>query len=239
MTDLDTLLSQASHSPTAPAPDAVVDADLARGRRALTHRRARRTGTRSVLAGALAIGAFAAFSPGGHTAGATSASPSVSTPAGGGTLTTAATTLATGKAVTPVAVPGIKLVAYTGRQPQGYTVDSVPSGWEIQGVNNVALVIAPVDFADQQVDSFEGKLVVMLESVDQTDIPAGNPVSVGGLKGVVSHTEDNLGPSLWFTDAAGHKLDIQVPAALHWTDVQIAAFGASVHVNASAEAGRG
>ena len=142
MTDLDTLLSQAAHSPATPAPEAVVDADLARGRRALNHRRMRRTGTRSVLAGALAIGAFAAYSPGSHPAGTAPRRAAGCTPTRQASLTPPRP--ATGKAA---AVPaGIKLVAYTGEQPKGYTVDSVPAGWELQGVNNFALVIAPVGY---------------------------------------------------------------------------------------------
>lgn len=232
MTDLDTLLSQATHSPATPASEAVVDADLARGRRALNHRRMRRTGTRSVLAGALAIGAFAAYSPGSHPATSTTASKPAAT-TGKPSLTS--TTTATGTA--PSA--GIKLVAYTGEQPKGYTVDSVPAGWELQGVDNFALVIAPVGDPDTSISDFEGKLVVMLESKDQHGVPSGDAVMVGSAHGVVTHLGDNEGPILYFTDASGHRLDIQVPAALHWSDAQIAAFGAAVHVNASAEAGVG
>jgi hypothetical protein len=230
MTDLDTLLSQAAHPSTSPAPDSVVDADLARGRRALNHRRRRRTGTRSVVAGALAIGAFAAFSPGSHSSGSSVTGPSIG-------ATTAGT--ATKAAVTGGAVAGIQLVAYTGDQPKGYTVDSVPSGWEIQGVSNLALVVAPVGDADQDIDDFAGKLVVMLESEDQKTAPTGTPVTVGSFTGVINHDEDNVGPALFFTDGAGHRLAIQVPAALHWSDAQVAAFGTCVHVNATAQEGKG
>jgi hypothetical protein len=231
MTDLDTLLSQAAHSPAGPVPDGVVDADLVRGRRALNHRRMRRTGTRSVLAGALAIGAFAAYSPGTH--------PATSTTAGKPATGAKTPTLTTTKSTVGAAPAGIKLVAWTGEQPKGYTVDSVPAGWEIQGVDNFTLDIAPVGFPDQDISDFVGKLVVMLASKDETGTPTGTPVSVNGRPGVVNHDEDAVASTLSFTDAAGHKLDIQVPPALHWTDAQIAAFGASVHVSATAEAGVG
>lgn len=238
MTDLDTLLSQAAHSPTGPASDATVDADLARGRRALTHRRMRRTGTRSVLAGALAIGAFAAYSPGSHPSTGTTAGKPVTS-----TATTKAPTLSTttaGKSGSVTA--GIKLVAYTGEQPEGYTVDSVPAGWEIQGVNDFALAIAPVGFADQSIDSFRGKIVVMLQSMDAKPLtPAqGNTVAVGNGTGIVSNFDRQDGLQLNYKDATSGKwVMVQAPLSLHWTDAQLGTFAAGVHVNASAQAGRG
>ena len=36
-----------------------------------------------------------------------------------------------------------KLVAYTGEQPAGFTLDRVPDGWEVQGVNRFFLMLAP------------------------------------------------------------------------------------------------
>jgi hypothetical protein len=222
MTDLHSLLSQAAQPDGAPAPDSVVDADLVRGRRALTHRRMRRTGTRSALAAVVAIGTFAAVHPGGSSSGTTAAPAK-----------TKATTAATKTNL------GVKLVAYTGAQPAGYTVDSVPAGWEIQGVNNDDLAIAPVGFADQDLSVFEGKLVVMLLSKDATPPTTGTPVDLGVAgTGRIDHSNPGE-PILTFKDAAGHWLDIQVPPALHWTDAQVAAFGAAVHANSTAVAGVG
>ena len=213
MTDLQSLFSQAARAGDGPAAEGVVDADLVRGRRALTHRRMRRTGTRSVLAAALAIGTFAAVSPhGGHDSAST----------------------ATGKP----ASASIKLVAWTGAQPQGYTVDSVPAGWEIQGVNNFVLAIAPIGFPNQRLDVFSGKLVVMLLSPDEAPPTTGTRVDIGVAgTGRISHL--NPEPILTFEDSHGRWLDIQVPVALHWTDAQVVAFGEAVHANATAVAGRG
>jgi hypothetical protein len=223
MTDLDTLLSQAAHSPVHPASESLVDADVARGHRALVHRTMRRTGTRSVLAATLAVGTFAAVHASGHPAG--------------GTSTTALKPST--QQVRPAVAPTVKLVAYTGAQPAGYTVDSVPAGWEIQGVTNFALAIAPVGFADQSLDSFQGKLVVMLMSKGQEPPTTGVPVDVGVPgTGRISHSNPGE-PILTFQDSAGRWLDIQVPASLHWTDAQVVAFGAAVHANGSAVAGQG
>jgi hypothetical protein len=224
MTDIDTLLAQAAQSPVAPASKSTVDADVARGHRALVHRNLRRLGTRTALAAVVAVGVVGAVHVSSGSSGTTSA-------------TTTPTTHVSG--VEPNAAnPSIKLVAYTGSQPDGYTVDSVPAGWEIQGVNNLALDIAPVGFADKDLNSFAGKLVVMLMSKDEKPPTTGVPVNVG-VPGTGRISHFNPGPILTFQDSAGHWLDIQVPASLHWSDAQVAAFGAAVHANATAEAGVG
>jgi hypothetical protein len=233
MTDLHSLLSQAAHADSAPAPDSVVDADLVRGRRALTHRRMRRTGTRSALAAVVAIGAFAAVHPGGSSSGTTAAPATAKAP-----VTTTAKTTAAATKVSTVDL-GVKLVDYTGTQPEGYTVDSVPAGWEIQGVDNDVLTIAAVGAANQDKDNFVGKLVVMLQSKDDHHTLTGNPTTIGDAPGIIDHSEDVHGTVLFYTDPAGHRVEIQVPPELHWTDAEITAFGNSVHVSSTAVAGVG
>lgn len=217
MTDPDSLLHdlhEAAHA-TLPSPTAAqVDADVTRGRRALHHRRARRIGTRTMLVGVLALGTVAVVHSEGGRPSTVTARP------------------------TTQAAPAVRLVAYTGQQPAGYTVSSVPAGWEVQGVNNFTLVIAPVGFKNQRLDVFEGKLVVMLSSVDEKAPTDGVKVAVGSGTGLVSHANPGT-PILYFTDAAGHLVVIQQPAALHWSDAQLAEFGAGVHVNANAEQGHG
>jgi hypothetical protein len=213
MTELETLFDSARTTQT--APPTAIDADVARGRQALKRRRLGRT---PVVAGAAAVVAVAGFALSQHAATppapATNASP-------------------TG------AQAGIRLVAYTGAQPQGYTVDSVPAGWEIQGVDNYVLAIAPVGDKDTNIDSFEGKLVVMLRSKDDTGARAGDAVTIGSQPGVIDHSQDAFVTQVFYTDAAGHRVDIQVPPTLHWTNAEIVAFAASVHVNATAQAGVG
>jgi hypothetical protein len=217
MTDLETLLLDAGRAGAEP-PAYVVDDDLARGRRALVRRRLRRGGSRSLLVAAAVVGSLLVV----QTQSASPTSPArTATPSAPGSTSTS-----------------INLVAYTGSQPQGYTVDSVPDGWEIQGVDNYALVIAAVGNPDRQLDSFAGKLVVMLLSKDASIPTTGTRVAVGSTTGIVSHV-DPATAQLFFTDAAGHVLDIQVPAALNWTDAQIGQFGAVVHANPSAQAGVG
>jgi hypothetical protein len=138
-----------------------VHADLDRGRRALRQRR-----TVQQLAGsALAVAALAAgvvFVNG-----------------------TSATTTPVPRAGGSVGVPVTKLVAYRGDQPKGYTIDKVPNGWEIQGDDRNALVLAPKDALDKDPNSFVGKIGIMLQSKDQHGAPAGKKVMVGDVPGVL------------------------------------------------------
>jgi hypothetical protein len=215
MTDLDSLLNTAAGSPR-PTTGTDVNADLARGRRALRNRRASRLGG----------GAFAVLLVAGvvvaQNGGAFDGSPA------GGTAV--------------VTQPDIAFVAYTGAQPEGFTVSTVPKGWRIQGVNSYALLIVPPGNTrpgdDIELSSFEGKLVVMLESADVTEAPTGTPISVGDREGVVSKPGDGYGQLHW-TDAAGHRLDVQWPLTAGWSDRDVADFAAGVTALSGAKAGRG
>lgn len=243
MTDLETMLSDAGRARSAHAtPDGVVDEDISRGRRALARRRMRQGGTRFAVVAALIAGAFVVVQPkdNGTTEIATPPATNADTSAGAPSVDAPA-----------VATPSIKLVAYTGAQPAGYTVAMVPDGWEIQGVDNYALTIARKGDPDTHINSFVGKLVVMLQSKDEDDRTDGTEVAVGTATGRIVRGDGGMAPDgtitegdqdaarLFFKDSAGHRLVIQVPAALHWSDAQIAEFGAAVHANAHAEAGVG
>ena len=137
----------------------------------------------------------------------------------------------------PVTTPAVRLVAYTGEQPSGYRVASVPAGWEIQGADPFAMTIAPIGFADQHPASFVGKLVVMLRSADDTGTPAGTARPVGKGTGYLNHTEGIV--VLTYQDSAGHWIQLQVPPSLHWSDDDVAAFGAGVEITRDAAPGRG
>lgn len=132
----------------------------------------------------------------------------------------------------------IQFVAYTGEQPKGFTVETVPAGWKIQGVTEYALLIVPPSGADDSLDSFVGKLVVMLESQDATGPFEGKEIAVGDRTGVVSRPGDGYG-QLHFTDANGNRLDVQWPDNKQWTDAEMADFAAGITVLDGAKAGRG
>ena len=215
MTDLNSLLNGAAggHRPTTGID---VDADVTRGRRALRNRRANLIGR----------GAFAVVLMGGvvvaQNGGAFDGSPPAK------------------DAV--VAVPNLAFVAYTGEQPVGFSVTTIPAGWRIQGVNEYSLLLVPPGndkpASDVELSSFEGKLLVALESLDYVGPPEGAPVSVGGLDGFVNRAEDGYGQLRW-TNAAGQQMYVQWPTSAGWTDKEVADFAAGIKVLSAAKATRG
>lgn len=208
MTDFRSLLNSATGS----AAPTDVDADVARGRQALRNRRhalvARGTFALVLVAGVVVAQNGGAFD-------------------GSGT---------TGQSV--VVAPDIAFVAYTGDQPEGFTVTTVPADWKIQGVNEYTLVIAEPGENDTSIDSFTGKLVVMLESLDATEDPIGTAISVGDRDGVVTKPGDGYGMVHW-VDASGNSLVVQWPLDTGWSDRDVADFAAGVTVLDAAKPTRG
>ncbi|GAA2646468.1 hypothetical protein [Paractinoplanes durhamensis] len=195
------------------------DADLARGKRALGRRRV----LRGAGASAFAVAALAAAvvygttnqsaAPGNQTAAAPAAKSPVST---------------------------ARLVAYHGEQPKGFTIDKVPDGWELQGVNESVLTIAPKGFKDKEVNSFVGKIAVMLQSKDDKRTPTGTNVTVAGRPGVINTpTDGGATRNLWVQQPDGIWLLAQIWDASGWTTADFVEFGAGLHVLEGAVQGVG
>jgi hypothetical protein len=149
-------------------------ADLDRGRRALSKRRTvqKLTGCAFAVA-ALVVGV--AVANGGAPAATTS-------------------TVADGPGT--VSAGAVRLVAYTGSQPKGYTVDKVPDGWEIQADSVYVLVIAPKAALDQDPYSVVGKIGVQLQHKDQLGVvPKGKQVMVGDAPGVLVPIDVDYDPT--------------------------------------------
>src|SRR5262249_33971165 len=109
--------------------------------------------------------------------------------------------------------------------------------WVIQGGNAFALVLAPQDDKDTNIDSFVGKLVVMLQSRDAHGPGPGKPQPVAGREGrfdVQGNTE-----MLTYKDAKGQLVVIQAPTSLGWDAGRLARFAAGVQVLHNAQQGRG
>lgn len=232
MTELRELLADLAGSSNEPTT-VQADADLARGRSALRRRRILQSATGSALVVAVAAAAI-----GFTTAGGPSGAPA---PQAAGTIP--ATTASTSS---------FQLVAYTGKQPEGFSIDKVPAGWEVQGISTSALTLAPIgakphnsaepqsDAADTDPSSFVGKVVVMLQSVDEQGTPSGEKLKVGDLTGTLVKKEgDTDGRTLYLPQPNGINVQIQVWDGIGWTPAEIADFAAGVHVNANAEPGRG
>ena len=228
--DVNALFADAAASIDATVDPATADADVVRGRRALGRRRLRRGG----VAGLVAAGALAGGIVLG-TADPTPATPAVAEPSDSAQLDPGA----------------LQLVDYTGEQLAGYSVDEVPEGWTLLGVNAGALTIGPRGTTDTDPDSYRGKLTVMLLSADAVLPTEGTPVSVGAAPAVYVESPGDVDPargeqpdpfagSLFYVDpASGEPVVVQVPVGLDWSPQQVADFATGVHVTDAAERGVG
>jgi hypothetical protein len=215
----------------APAGAEVVAADVARGHRALSRRRRNR-----IAVSGLAVVAVAAVAVSVTQIGSAGSRPSLAN--GSGTTTQQATR--------------IQLVAFTGTQPAGFRVQTIPAGWHVISSNSVEFVVAPpgddsagpgpagVHGAGAGSVSYEGRIAVMLQG--QSELSSDAPVtkvSINGRDGVLSKPVD--GKALWliFPDAAGHKVLVQVPVSIGLTTDQIVAFAKGITVTSEAQAGVG
>jgi hypothetical protein len=203
--------------PAVEATSSQADADLARGRRALRRRRTVKGAATGVFAVAAAAAALAYGT-------ASSSHPAASDSA----------------AAPRPAIVSTTLVAYKGEQPKGYTIDKVPSGWEIQGVDPSVLTIAPVDAKDKDPHSFVGKIAIMLQSVDEKGTPTGTAVKVAGKTGVLITPEgQSAGRTLYVKQPNGINLIVQIWDARGWSNDAIVEFAAGIHVLPDAVQGRG
>jgi hypothetical protein len=107
----------------------------------------------------------------------------------------------------------------------------------VQGGNAFALVVAPRGDADQNIDSFLGKIVVMLKSADEP-VPTSAPKQpVAGRPGYLR--DQGITWTLTYKAADGRWVDIQVPSSLGWSGHRLARFAAGVQVLVNAQPGRG
>ena len=195
-------------------------ADLARGRRLRARRRRRRLLGGAAAAAAAAVAVTAVVLPNGP----------------GGKPAHSATAIGQQAAK-------IRLVAYTGAQPPGYTVKVIPAGWVVQGSNPYALVIAPANAADKNPDSFVGKLFVGQEAFDPSGAGAQgwSPAKVPGHT-VYYSVQDAAGTqtaSVVIEETATYWLVVQAPTSLGWTEQQLIQFGLGVTILATAQEGKG
>ncbi len=221
MNDVKDLLERALADGHGPAPDQPVDAagDLARGRGLLRRRRL------AGLAGTVTAVAVVAIVP--WATHAASSGPAAG-PQAAPTLRSSGTARPAG----PIA-----LIAYDGEQAPGYQVAEVPSGWVVQGGNAYALVIAPQNDTDKSIDSFLGKLVVMLQSRDAGAPTQGTSQPVAGRPGRFDVQGDTQ--ILTFQGADHGWVVVQAPTSLGWDSARLAQFAAGVQVLGNAQPGRG
>lgn len=202
----------------------VVAADVARGRQAVTRRQRRRF----TVAGALAVVAVAA------TVGLSQIEVSTdpSRPRG----------------------QQLHLVAYTGEQPVGFKVSTVPDGWRVVSSDESAFVVepagrAPVDAGSPSAAaaaqdagvasgavSYEGRIVVSLQGESHfPEESAVREVEVGGRTGRLGHPLEAPGKLsdtrwLFFPDVTGRNVNVQVPGNVGLSEEQIVDFAEGITV---------
>jgi hypothetical protein len=210
MSDLHTSF-EALAGPATPPSAETVGADLARGQGALRRRRNGRIAAGAGFAAAAVLAAALAV-------------PGLS--AGPGTPAAAPT----GGVVRVDA----HLVAYTGKQPAGFTLDKVPAGWEVQGVDKYVLTLAPIGAADQDMRNLVGKIAISLSGDVPSDV-AKLDVTVGGKPAVLATMKGDSAPGTIFQRRPdGTYLTIQVWDTLGWSPETIVQFADGVHVNKGA-----
>lgn len=127
----------------------------------------------------------------------------------------------------------VRLVAYTGEQPTGFTVDEVPEGWEVQGSDESAFMLAPKGIADQDPQSFVGKIGIVL----QRRLPdvTTKKVTVNGQPALLATMAGNARPgTVFIKQPTGAYLAIQVWQTLNWGEKEIVRFAEGVHVGKDA-----
>lgn len=226
MQDMVDVLRTLPHAvPSGPATADVVAGDVARGRRALIRRRYRRLACSSAVVAAAAIVAAAVGAVGAPRLGD-------SAPITGATHESQ-----------------MQLVAYTGTQPAGFKVSTVPAGWHVISSDRTAFVVAPPGANTSEPAglpgvSFVGRIAVALQGMSR--LPSDSPVkkvTVNGKQGRlgVAHGADKADLAVWliFPDGVGHNVLVQVPKSLGLTDDQIVRFAQGVTVTGEAEAAAG
>jgi hypothetical protein len=212
VSDLHDRLDQLAGPPVAPALTTVT-ADLDRGRRALRKRRFGQVAGVSGVAAMAALGAVLAVGA----AGTTGPTPQAGRPPAGAVN----------------ADHAVNLVAYTGTQPRGFTLDVVPQGWEVQGVDQSGLTLAPIGIADRDPRSYVGKIGIFLQK-SLPDVPK-SPVSVNGRPAVLATMKGDSRPgTLFIKQDSGLYLTIQVADILGWGSDRIVQFAGGVHVEPGA-----
>jgi hypothetical protein len=191
-------------------PDVAAAADVARGHRALSRRRHRRIVFSSAALAAVAVVGVAVGNP--------ARVDSTTHPA-------AADSGATKGSGAARPVTKVQLVAYTGAQPAGFRVSTVPAGWQVTSSDRYSFVVAPPGAsatASQtapagsgqagqrqlhgtspqahpgggQAVSFVGRIAVMLQG--QSTMPSQSrltKVSINGKEGLLGFAEGGTGSS--------------------------------------------
>jgi hypothetical protein len=218
MTDLRNIMYEAVRDIPDPE-ERTLQSDLALGRKALVQQRTRQISRRILIPVGLAAAAAGIV---------------------------AVSVLGSGSDPDPVDPASVSLIAYTGQQPVGFTVDEIPAGWEIQEVNECYILVAPVDAANQNVRETDGKIIIYVAdrrelAVDRDEKRALKVGDVTATRftfpdpGMSVNTTDEpkVGPASTpglLLPTGKDTLLFQFPTLQDWDDATIAAFASGVHL---------
>lgn len=124
----------------------------------------------------------------------------------------------------------IKLVNFSGHDPQGFTIESVPQGFNLQeqASTGFEFILAPPG-ADKSAGSFTGKLVVTAEAGSELghwQKFGKRSVTVNGSQGRIG--DDGTATQLWFSAGHGVVVDVQAWDNIGLTDQQLIDFANGV-----------
>lgn len=230
MTDINELFRTVAADIDAPPSPDTVEADLARGRGALLKAHRKRTIRRSMTAATALVAGVAVLVVATEIGGGSHDNRQANHP---GTHAPAIAKMHRQTKPQHQTAHSIRLVSYSGKQLQGFTVDAVPAGWRLSSSTQYALLIDPPGDNDNDPDAFIGKLAVLTSSTDEHGLGGGDSVTVNGQPGKVSD-QGKYGLMLRYDSPDGFGVDVQAPAQLNWTDAQIVSFAEGVHVTGNA-----
>jgi hypothetical protein len=141
----------------------------------------------------------------------------------------------------PPAPRKIKLVDYVGQEPQGFHIGTVPQGYglDLQASTPYSVVLAPAGDADQNPDSFIGKLVVSAEDASEFGALSslGNQsVTVGGVSGRLG--DDGTATQVWW-QVGSTMIDVQCWDSVGLTHDQLVSFAATVSTTPQLQLSKG
>jgi len=203
------------------------DRDLALGRRAARRRRTVQAAGGSLAAAVAAVAAISLSVNAGPPDGVVAGPP----------------------AATASASPSsLRLVSYSGTQPEYYTVDWVPQGWFVQYSDRAGLIIAPDEAKNPSPGvnpsagplsdprDVTGKISVSLSSKDWKRLPPGVKLTkIGDHQGMVLDNGGDFGTGVVLLLPGKGSIDVQFAEGIGLSEEQMLQLAAGVHVSPKAK----
>jgi len=139
----------------------------------------------------------------------------------------------------------VQFVSYTGQQPKGFKISTVPDGWQVISDDESSFVVAPPgqDVSPPKPGHAFGvgnRIAVSLQGLTQLDPDQHiSRVDINGEEGQLGFARERGGKLsdirwLIFPDGAGHRVLVQVPASVRLTDDQVVRFARGIGVTGEA-----